>query len=121
MRMAAVTGALLIGGVSEVVLYRFPPTRYGFYPRCPIYTYLHVFCPGCGATRALAAILHGHLHEAVRWNALFIALLPFLAGYAMVCCSRAFRTGEFRWPQPPRMATTILFLIMAAFTVARNL
>jgi hypothetical protein len=120
-RSAVATGALLIGTASGVLLYRFSPMQYRFYPRCPIYTYLHVLCPGCGATRALAALLHGRLHEAVHWNALFVALLPFFAGYVVVCCLRAFRTGTFLWPQPPRIAITVLLLIATAFTLTRNL
>ena len=49
-----------------------------FYPRCPIFFWLHLSCPGCGGTRALAALLHGRLKEAMHWNAMMVVffLLP---------------------------------------------
>ena len=46
---------------AAYLLLRFPPETSSFYPRCPVFTWLHVYCPGCGGTRALAALLHGRL------------------------------------------------------------
>ena len=55
----------------------FPPSRYGaFYPQCPIHQYLHLLCPGCGGTRALAALLRGHWREAFNLNPLITLLVP---------------------------------------------
>jgi hypothetical protein len=101
-------------------LYVWPPGRAGFYPVCPIREYLHIDCPGCGATRALAALLHGRLGEAVRLNGLFVLLLPFAVGGAFECYRRAMRQGEFRWPVVPRFVTYAAFAAAAAFTIARN-
>jgi hypothetical protein len=109
---AAGAGALLL---------RFPPTQYGFYPQCPVYRYLHVLCPGCGSTRALAALLRGHIVEAIRFNAFFVALLPFLVGFAALCCYRAMSEEAFRWPEPPRNAVGMALAAAVIFTVARNL
>ncbi|HUR36307.1 MAG TPA: DUF2752 domain-containing protein [Terriglobales bacterium] len=67
--------AVQVAGVLAVaclaVLYRFPPETFGFYPACPIYTWLHVECLGCGSTRALGALLHLQVREAVAFNPLF--------------------------------------------------
>jgi len=115
---ALTTGVATVG---VVVLLRFPPTVYNFYPQCPIHEYLHLQCPGCGATRALAALLHGHVAEALHFNALLVVLLPFLAGYAAVFCYRAWRGVDFRWPQPPRMAVYGVLAVAVMFTVVRNL
>ncbi len=57
LRTAAPVAALL---VAVALLLRFPPAQYAFYPQCPIHHSLGLLCPGCGATRALAALLHGH-------------------------------------------------------------
>ncbi len=64
-----------------VVLVRFPPDRYAIYPVCPIYHYLHLQCPGCGTTRALAALLHGHIAEAFHLNPFTTLLLPLALPY----------------------------------------
>lgn len=69
---------------AAAMLLRFPPDAYSFYPRCPIFTLLHMQCPGCGATQALAALLHGHLHEALRLNALTTLLLPAVLLYCLL-------------------------------------
>jgi hypothetical protein len=121
-RRRAVAHALLAGGVLVcVALLVYPPGRVGFYPACPIYAWLGVECPGCGATRALAALLHGRLMEAMRLNALFVGLLPFAVGFAAVSYPRAVRRGGFRWPRVPMKAVYGMVGAAVVFTVIRNL
>lgn len=55
---------LAVAALAASLLLLFPPQRYTFYPQCPIYRYLHLKCPGCGTTRALAALLHGDIAPA---------------------------------------------------------
>jgi hypothetical protein len=98
-----------------------PPTQQSFYPQCPIHQYLGLECPGCGATRALAALLHGHLAEALRLNALFVLLLPFALAAGLNLYRRALRERIFRWPQPDPRALYATLAIAALFTIARNL
>lgn len=107
--------------VVAVVLRRFPPEEYGFYPQCPVYALLHIQCPGCGTTRALAVLLGGHLMEAMRLNALSMSSLPVAAGYAMVCYRRYLRREPFRWPQLPPATLYAALAVAALFTVLRNL
>ena len=98
----------------------FPPTRFSFYPTCPIHQFLGIDCPGCGATRALAALLRGHLLEALRLNALFVLLLPAVLALAAESYRRAIQPDRFRWPQPPAPALYATLAAAAVFTVARN-
>jgi|HubBroStandDraft_6_1064221.scaffolds.fasta_scaffold1858961_1 hypothetical protein len=98
-----------------------PPGRVSFYPFCPIHQYLGILCPGCGATRALAALLHGRLKEALRLNALFVLLLPVALAGALLSYRRALQPETFRWPQPPAAALFATLAAAAIFTVARNL
>lgn len=99
----------------------FPPAYFAFYPRCPIHEYFGILCPGCGATRALAALLRGHVAEALRLNALFVSLLPFALVVAIRAYIRAIRPGEFRWPRIPAPALGVTLFAAVAFTIARNL
>lgn len=102
------------------VLLLYPPARTSFYPACPIREYLHIDCPGCGATRALAALLHGRIVEALRLNALFVLLLPVVLAGAIESYRRALLPGGFSWPQPPVPAVYATLAVAAIFTVARN-
>lgn len=106
---------------AAVLVLRLPPAVYTFYPRCPIRVYFHLDCPGCGATRAFAALLHGHLAEAFHLNALFVVMLPLLASYATVSGYRAWTKDTFSWPQIPPWSTYALLAVSVVFTAARNL
>ena len=108
-------------GLAVFALLRFPPTRYSFYPQCPIHQFLHLECPGCGATRATAALLHGRLAEAMHLNALVTLLLPFAAAYGILCYRRFLKRRPLRWPQQKAAILYAALAVAAAFTLIRNL
>jgi len=103
------------------ILLRFPPDQYSFYPQCPIHEFFHLQCPGCGGTRAVAALLRGHLAQAMQLNALVTLLLPFALAYGILCYARLLPRKAIRWPQPPPAALFVAFSLAALFTVIRNL
>jgi Protein of unknown function (DUF2752) len=107
--------------LAIAVLLRFPPAQYSFYPQCPIHQLLHLQCPGCGATRALAALLRGHFAEAMHLNALVTLLLPFAAIYGILCYRRLLQSKPLRWPQPPPAVLYTAFALAAIFTVIRSI
>jgi hypothetical protein len=117
-RAAAPAGFTLL--VAALLLI-FPPAQYGFYPRCPINQYFHVLCPGCGSTRALAALLHGSFAEAFRLNALTTLVGPIALVYAGICYRRMLSCERSGWPQPPTAAIYSTLAVAAIFTIARNL
>ena len=45
---------------------------------CPFHDITGLYCPGCGGTRSLTALLHGHPLTALHENPAAIALLLFL-------------------------------------------
>ncbi|MGC2618203.1 MAG: DUF2752 domain-containing protein [Acidobacteriaceae bacterium] len=103
------------------ILWRFPPASSGFYPRCLINETFHIDCPGCGGTRAVAALLHGRLAEALHFNPLVVILLPFILAFFGVAWFRAIRGSEFRWPVVPEIYLKATLVAALAFTVMRNL
>ncbi|QHS52997.1 DUF2752 domain-containing protein [Edaphobacter sp. 12200R-103] len=106
---------LLLLVAAATVLLLFPPARYSFYPQCPVHRYLGILCPGCGTTRALAALLHGHFGEALRLNPLATVGIPFALLW------RLFSRKPLRLLQPSPVAIRLIFAAVAAFTLARNL
>jgi hypothetical protein len=75
----AAGAVVLLGGLALVALYfRLNPAHYPF-PRCPVNWLTGLHCPGCGTQRALHALLHGRLAEAVGFNLLAAALAPLVA------------------------------------------
>jgi hypothetical protein len=119
-RMVA-NGALACAALAAALLRFFPPGSYDIYPKCPVYACFHVLCPGCGATRALAALLGGRIHEAFHWNPLVTACMPFLLLFLGKCYVRAVRAREFVFPHFRQASPTVCLAAMAAFTIVRNL
>ncbi len=120
-RQAHLTLAAAVSGLAavSVVLYRFPPESYGFYPPCPFHALTGLLCPGCGATRALAALLHGNLKEAMHWNGLFVVLVPILLVYLAIESVRAVSgRPQIQVPKPAivsMLATAISFAVLRNF------
>lgn len=92
---------------------------------CPVHELTGAWCPGCGATRASWFLLHGHLGDALRYNAL---LLPAVAFLALRWLHLAAPAGTGWLPRGVRSPSTIrpgeltaVVAVVVAFTVARNL
>lgn len=113
-----VLGAAALG-VGAVIFF-FNPTTHAFYPVCKFHQLTGLNCPGCGATRALYALLHGNFLTALRDNALFVFALAAGLVYGMWFMVRKFRgrpgseifPAKFLWPA---------LAVALVFTVLRNL
>lgn len=75
-RRAACTVAVL--AACAVALMIVDPARAAWLPRCPVYVLFDLYCPGCGATRAMHLLLRGDLVGAAAMNAPSLLLLPAL-------------------------------------------
>lgn len=64
--------------VLAVVYFVFDPSGSRFFPKCAFHALTGYQCPGCGSQRAIHALLHGHLMEAIRFNALLVFSLPLV-------------------------------------------
>jgi hypothetical protein len=104
-----------------LMLRAFPPATSSLYPRCPVFRYLHLLCPGCGGTRAIAALMHCDLAAAWHWNALIVGTLPFTLWFLGLTYWRALKPMPFGWPRVGRPMLGVLLLLTGAFTVLRNI
>lgn len=117
---AAANSILATGVAGAAIICRFSPAEYPFYPRCPIYALTHHACPGCGATRALAELLHGHLRAALHFNAAVTLLLPLLLWYFGNMYWTAVREDRVDWPEVPQWSWKAALACVLFFAVVRD-
>ena len=58
--------------------YKFDPAENILFPKCIFHTVTGLECPGCGSQRAIHQILSGNIVEALKYNALVVAAIPYL-------------------------------------------
>ncbi len=110
---------------ASAFLYTVDPNQHAVYPQCLFYRTTGFYCAGCGATRALHALFHGRLLEALHDNALFIAALPIALWVIFPFVAQAWRGNA--WPSLYFQGKSILQIgigalgLMMAFMILRNL
>ena len=116
-RTALAFAALVAGaGGAAALLSRFDPRTAGFFPPCVFHRLTGLHCPGCGATRALHALVHGDVVGALHDNAVFVLMLPAIVGLL----GTEILLPPERRPFIPAWAIWTLFAALVTFTVARN-
>lgn len=89
-------------------------------PPCPFRALTGLYCPGCGSTRALDALVHGDVARAFDMNLLGLLLSPLL-GYVLVRDTLEL-LGVARLPRiplTPRIVVGLVVLVLA-YWVLRN-
>ncbi len=123
-RTLALIGAPVAGILALAYVFIFDPSRQTiFFIPCYFLQYTGLYCPGCGNTRALHALLHLHFLEALDHNLIFpfiaTGILYLLVGeYLNVLVGR-----RILWlpKKVPLWIVILLVLFVAIFTVLRNL
>jgi hypothetical protein len=110
---------------ASAFLFAVDPNHHAVYPQCVLYNTTGIYCAGCGATRALHALLHGRVLEALHDNALFVSALPLFLFIVGSYTLEAWRNHY--WPKiniDSRNLTKWGFTtlaIMLVFMILRNL
>ena len=102
------------------VLFFFNPATHGFYPVCLFHVLTGFYCPGCGGTRAVYQLLHGHLLRALHDNALFVLTLTGLTAQGARFVVQKIRNRPAAFTVSPIMLWAFLVTVFV-FTVLRNL
>ena len=89
-------------------------------PGCAIHDFLRLYCPFCGGTRAVEALLSLNVVNAMQSNALVVLLLAVGAVLYGIAWVRLFR-GETRLVSIPTWGWRALLVAVILFGVARNL
>jgi hypothetical protein len=88
-------------------------------PTCPVYSLFHLYCPACGNTRSVYALLHGDLAESMRYNIIpMVLLLLSLFGYAELA---TYSFGKRIYLLPRNLSFyLLLILILVIYVIVRN-
>lgn len=113
--------ALVLMALAAVVLYVFDPSEYVFMPKCPFKMLTGLDCPGCGFQRAMHALLHGHVAEAIRFNVFLVVAVPYLLALlvANFLCTEH-RKAKLLAILESRTAIWIYVVLYVAWMVIRN-
>jgi len=107
--------ALYLGALA----YRHP-TEYGFIPPCRFHQITGLFCPGCGATRAVHFLLRGDWKTSLHYNPLVILLSPIILLLSAQWIYEIFRKRNVHYSFHAKFYLGIAIVIMAFF-VLRNI
>jgi len=103
--------------VAAILLFHVRPGTSPLYPPCAFHVLTGLYCPGCGSTRALYALLHGRPGEALAMNPLLLVVLAwfaYLGGYYLV---RRRASPMLRW----RATAWVWFGVMILYGLLRNI
>ena len=104
----------------SIYLFIFEPGKTGFFPICMFRALTGFTCPGCGSTRALHQLLHGHVIEAFMLNPLLLIGLPFLFLALVRHSAFVMRGITPRKNVLPASLIYGLFFIILSFWIVRN-
>lgn len=76
--------ASLLFALLCIFYYFANPTQYSIMPKCPVKLMTSLDCPGCGFQRALHALLHGRVVEAIHYNLFLIAAIPLTLAWWII-------------------------------------
>lgn len=106
--------------IGAAILHQYRPGESIWFPRCVFLSATNLYCPGCGATRCLHSLLHGHFAQAFAFNPLLVVALPLLI---LGGISEAYIAWTGRALLPWRLSRKMIlaiFWIVVAYWIARN-
>jgi hypothetical protein len=115
-RIVAALGAALVAALTAYVAV-VDPNHPGRYPPCPVHALTGLYCPGCGALRAIHALTRGDLLTALHRNAALTLFLPV----AVAAWLRLMTGHQKLSPRATHWATLSSLVVILAWTVVRNL
>jgi len=103
---------LVLGMAACIVLLLIPPgsPHAKWLPKCMFHQMTGLYCPGCGATRALSAMLHGDVKASLHNNLLLFPLLGLIV-FLIVRPQTSLR----------RPVAIAIVAVVLGFTILRNI
>lgn len=94
--------------------------KYVMLPECNFYKWTGLYCPGCGDTRAVIALMNGDILLSLRQNALIVVLLLILAAMYIELLLKVVFEKRFKSPVFNLKFLCIFLILFAVYSVVRN-
>ncbi len=115
--------AVIIVLLGVAVYFNFDPanpTLSKFFPKCPVYSFTGLKCPGCGSQRAIHAILNFNFARAAHYNALLLIATPLIALYWIAELIKKRHPALDNALNHPATIIALLVVVLA-WTILRNI
>jgi hypothetical protein len=120
-RLALPLAAGAVAALGTVALHLRDPHAAGSWGWCPV-ALVGLSCPFCGSLRAVNDLTHLDLAAAAGSNLLLVLGAPVVIALWIRRLVACWRGGEAMRPRPvPTAAWVVVVVVLATFTVARNL
>lgn len=104
------------------IIYLYLNKNYGFYIPCIFRKITGLYCPGCGATRSIIALLKGNIKASFSYNPLFFLMLPFLIFSIIYQCYIYIENKKDNIINKiPNTIWIIIIIILIIFGILRNI
>lgn len=116
------TTMCLLVGFAGALSWTFASSRTGLLPECLVHRVTGIYCPGCGAVRAVWDVLHGDFASAARSHLLVVSLGPiWIAGSGMWLARRwSGREVSLAEAKTCIAIVVLTFSLFLLFTIVRN-
>lgn len=88
---------------------------------CLFYTVTGLRCPGCGISRALAALLCGRFNRLIEYNLFAPLIVLYLLWLGFFTAKRYIQTGRPAYSSPCRWIDIGVLVLLLFWWIARNL
>ena len=113
--------ALAAAGAAGVAVMRvLEPSHLGFVPPCPFLAITGLWCPLCGGTRAVDALVAGDVGAALGLNLLVVLAVPILAAEWLRWTIGRARGRQTTFMNVSTRVLTAVTVVALAFAVLRN-
>ncbi len=87
---------------------------------CIIHDVMHIYCPGCGGTRAMFALLQGHVLESLYYNPAVVLGVALGLHYELGIIITLIKKNGKRYYCTNWIPLIVCGAILLAFTIIRN-
>lgn len=102
-------------------MYAFVCIRFGIGIPCPIHALTGLYCPGCGISRMMLALIRGDFGDMFRYNLVLPFILPVLAVLIVYDEVKYIRYGSIVAGKIHNSICIIIIAVLLVYGVIRNI